>query len=415
MGGQAVRLTTKSQSDSSAARTFVSGSGARVSAASSAQPRGHLAGLGHHRVRAQQRPAPPRARRRRTGRRRARRAARASPGRVGPAQRCNTGSVGTPSRRSVPGVLPDSAESDATSSRSSESWNATPIRSPKLRRAARPRLVGRRRASRRTGRGARSASRSCRRARAGSARSGPRPRPARPSRGSARVTSRSNVRACIRTASGPRSARMSGRPGEQEVTGQDRDRVVPAGVRRVGARDAAAPRPSRRRGRASRGGSARRRRPRGRRPAPPGHRTARRAARAAAGTACRRRRRRCAAASVTNAVRGLHLVAQPRLDRGETLAAARPRARGRWRGRGCSVDVTERLLSGRPISRRSVSVIERPAWSARLSTGCGNDAEHHGNGYRRSRAHSRSRHPGRRPIGPSSTGSAKNISTMTRT
>jgi hypothetical protein len=35
--------------------------------------------------------------------------------------------VQMPSRRSVPGVLPDCADSDATSRMSSESWKATPI------------------------------------------------------------------------------------------------------------------------------------------------------------------------------------------------------------------------------------------------------------------------------------------------
>ena len=42
----------------------------------------------------------------------------------------STGSVGTPSRRSVPGVLPDSVESEATSMMSSESWKAEPTISP---------------------------------------------------------------------------------------------------------------------------------------------------------------------------------------------------------------------------------------------------------------------------------------------
>ena len=47
--------------------------------------------------------------------------ARASPG---PAERsaCSIGSVSTPSRRSVPGVLPDCADSLATSRMSSQSW-----------------------------------------------------------------------------------------------------------------------------------------------------------------------------------------------------------------------------------------------------------------------------------------------------
>ena len=49
---------------------------------------------------------------------------------------------------------------------------------------------------------------------------------------------------------------------EQEVAGEDRDVVVPARVGRLGAAAQRRPRPSRRRGRARRGGSARPRRPR---------------------------------------------------------------------------------------------------------------------------------------------------------
>ena len=66
---------------------------------------------------------------------------------------------------------------------------------------------------------------------------------ARPSRGSGPVTSRSKVRAWIRTASGPRSASDVGGAGEQEVAGEDRDGVVPAGVGATARRGAAAPRP----------------------------------------------------------------------------------------------------------------------------------------------------------------------------
>ena len=133
----------------------------------------------------------------------------AGPARLAERRTCSTGRVGTPSRRSVPAVLPDSVASEATSSRSSESWNATPIRSPKRvitstvvvvgageqrtepprRRDQRAGLVGDHRR--------------------GSARPGPRRRLGPTVSRIWPVTSRSNVRACSRTHSGPRSARMS--------------------------------------------------------------------------------------------------------------------------------------------------------------------------------------------------------------
>ena len=83
-------------------------------------------------------------------------------------------------------------------------------RSARRTASARPRSARRRpTASRRTGRTSRSASRSCRRARPGSGRAGPGPSTGPTVSRICPVTSRSNVRAWIRTASGPRSASRS--------------------------------------------------------------------------------------------------------------------------------------------------------------------------------------------------------------
>ena len=112
-----------------------------------------------------------------------------------------------PSRRSVPGVLPDSADSEAMSRMSSESWKATPICSPNARSASIDRRVDAGEHGRRT-RPAVAISEpvlSASTAQVVLDRVGALGR-ARRSRGSGPMTSRSNVRACSRTASGPRSA-----------------------------------------------------------------------------------------------------------------------------------------------------------------------------------------------------------------
>ena len=108
-------------------------------------------------------------------------------------------------------------------------------RSRRRRSGPRPPRGGRRRTSRRSGRTWRSASRSCRRRRRGSAPAGPRPARAATVSMIWPSTSRVKVRAWIRTASGPSSAVSSRGAAEQEVAGEDRDVVVPAGVGGVGA------------------------------------------------------------------------------------------------------------------------------------------------------------------------------------
>ena len=140
----------------------------------------------------------------------------------------------TPSRRSVPGVLPDSVESEAMSRMSSLSWNATPICSPNARSVST--VDGRRRRSGAElggggdqraglvgehaevvldrvvalGRGP-TVSRIC-----------PTDQPLERAR-----LQPHGVRAEV--------GQQIGRAGEQEVAGEDRDGVVPARVRRLGA------------------------------------------------------------------------------------------------------------------------------------------------------------------------------------
>ena len=181
----------------------------------------------------------------------------------------SAGSVATPSRRSVPGVLPDwpvslddveqvvgelEGDADALAVAGEDLGDAPRRRRPASRRTA-PRW--------------RSASRSCRRARAGSARAGRRPRSGPTVSRIWPWTSRSNVRAWMRTHSGPRSARMSEARANRKSPVRIAMRVAPAGVGADRAAPDERPRPSRRRGRASPGGSARRRPRPGRRPAQP--------------------------------------------------------------------------------------------------------------------------------------------------
>ena len=185
-------------------------------------------------------------------------------GRVGRgAARAGPAASARPRAGRCPGVLPDSTESEAMSRMSSESWKATPTRSPyavsasttsRARTAEQGAVASRR---------SRSATRSCRRPRRGSARPGRRRRRARPVSRIWPATSRAKVCAWIRTASGPRlgdelATPCAKRKSPVRIATWLSQRALADSARR----GAVPPRPSRRRGRARRGGSARpRRRP----------------------------------------------------------------------------------------------------------------------------------------------------------
>ena len=169
----------------------------------------------------------------------------------------SVGSVGTPSRRSVPGVLPSSVDSLATSMMSSLSWKAHADLLAELGEGLDQVRAARRPSWRRTAPRWRSASRSCRRRPTGSARAGPRRDRDRRSHGSApRPAGRTSAPGCS-TASGPSVARRSQPPARTGSHPSGSPPSCPTARWRSARPAAVTPRPSRRRGRASRGGSAR--------------------------------------------------------------------------------------------------------------------------------------------------------------